>query len=146
MLAFEWAHDALWIKPTLHTVTIIICCFIRPILRNKIKCCLFGSRYCLCRCRIIPLVANSSRKNDNLRKDWIRLVWFSVWVSAGIITLSKWCEAMETATHLGLPWRLLREKLAPIQSEAVPTDVHYTLTLQMLDTDLIVSTCNCKCI
>lgn len=47
---------------------------------------------------------------------------------------------METATHLGLPWRLLREKLAPIQSDAVPTDVHYTLTLQMLDTDLIVST------
>lgn len=47
---------------------------------------------------------------------------------------------METATHLGLPWRLLREKLAPIQSDAVPTDVHYTLTLRMLDTDLIVST------
>lgn len=74
------------------------------------------------------------------------MVLFSVWLSAGIITLSKWCEAMETATHLGLPWRLLREKLAPIQSEAVPTDVHYTLTLQMLDTDLIVSTCNCNCI
>lgn len=47
---------------------------------------------------------------------------------------------MEAATHLGLPWRLLREKLAPIKLDAVPTDVHYTLTLQMLDTDLIVST------
>lgn len=46
---------------------------------------------------------------------------------------------METATHLGLPWRLLRDKLAPIQSDSVPTDVHYSLTLQMLDTDLIVS-------
>lgn len=72
------------------------------------------------------------------------MVLYFVWLSAGIITLSKWCEAMEAATHLGLPWRLLREKLAPIQSEAVPTDVHYMLTLQMLDTDLIVSTCNCK--
>lgn len=46
---------------------------------------------------------------------------------------------METATHLGLPWRLLRDKLAPIRPDSVPTDVHYSLTLQMLDTDLIVS-------
>lgn len=50
---------------------------------------------------------------------------------------------MEAATHLGLPWRLLREKLAPIHSDAVPTDVNYNLTLQMLDTDLIVSSWTC---
>lgn len=46
---------------------------------------------------------------------------------------------MEAATHLGLPWRLLRDKLAPIQPDTAQTDVHYKLTLQMLDTDLIVS-------
>lgn len=57
----------------------------------------------------------------------------------GILTMSHWCEAMETATHLGLPWRLLRDKLAPIQPGFPPLDVHYNLTLELLDTDLIVS-------
>lgn len=53
--------------------------------------------------------------------------------------MSRWCEAMEAATHLGLPWRLLREKLAPVQPGSPPLDVHYKLTLELLDTDLIVS-------
>lgn len=53
--------------------------------------------------------------------------------------MSRWCEAMEAATHLGLPWRLLREKLAPVQPGSPPLDVHYNLTLELLDTDLIVS-------
>lgn len=57
----------------------------------------------------------------------------------GILTMSRWCEAMESATHLGLPWRLLRDKLAPIQPGFPPLDVHYNLTLELLDTDLIVS-------
>lgn len=56
----------------------------------------------------------------------------------GILTMSRWCEAMEVATGLGLPWRLLREKLAPIQPGFPPLDVHYNLTLDLLDTDLIV--------
>ncbi|XP_055314894.1 serine/threonine-protein phosphatase rdgC [Sitodiplosis mosellana] len=55
----------------------------------------------------------------------------------GILTMSRWCEAMESATHLGLPWRLLREKLAPMQLGFPPLDVHYNLTLELLDTDLI---------
>lgn len=54
--------------------------------------------------------------------------------------MSRWCEAMESATHLGLPWRLLREKLAPLKPGFPPLDVHYNLTLELLDTDLIVST------
>ena len=59
---------------------------------------------------------------------------------SGILTLSKWCEAMEAATKLGLPWRLLREKLAPPDSETpINTDVNYKKTLEMLETDLIVS-------
>lgn len=57
----------------------------------------------------------------------------------GVISLSKWCEAMEAATKLGLPWRLLREKLAPPENDSVATDVNYRKTLEMLDTDLIVS-------
>lgn len=56
----------------------------------------------------------------------------------GIISLSKWCEAMEAATKLGLPWRLLRDKLAPPETDSVNTDVNYRKTLEMLDTDLIV--------
>lgn len=58
--------------------------------------------------------------------------------STGVISLSKWCEAMEAATKLGLPWRLLREKLAPPENDSVNTDVNYRKTLEMLDTDLIV--------
>ena len=45
---------------------------------------------------------------------------------------------MEAATHLGLPWRLLRDKLSPIDTNIPATDVNYKKTLEMLDTDLIV--------
>ncbi|KAG4066467.1 hypothetical protein HA402_007103 [Bradysia odoriphaga] len=57
--------------------------------------------------------------------------------STGVISLSKWCEAMEAATKLGLPWRLLRDKLSPPENDSVVTDVNYRKTLEMLDTDLI---------
>lgn len=57
----------------------------------------------------------------------------------GIISLSKWCEAMEVATKLGLPWRLLRDKLAPLESPTASIcEVNYNKTLEMLETDLIV--------
>lgn len=46
---------------------------------------------------------------------------------------------MEAATRLGLPWRLLRDKLAPPDPDAPITDVNYKKTLEMLETDLIVS-------
>lgn len=55
------------------------------------------------------------------------------------MTLSKWCEAMEAATKLGLPWRLLRDKLAPPEADRPATEVTYRRTLDMLDDDLIVS-------
>lgn len=45
---------------------------------------------------------------------------------------------MEAATNLGLPWRLLREKLAPIESDSSSSDVQYDRTLEMLNTDMIV--------
>lgn len=57
----------------------------------------------------------------------------------GFLPLSKWCEAMEAATNLGLPWRLLREKLAHSDFDTNSSDVQYNLTLEMLNTDMIVS-------
>ncbi|KAH9640960.1 hypothetical protein HF086_015056 [Spodoptera exigua] len=29
----------------------------------------------------------------------------------GYISISDWCQAMEETTHLGLPWRMLKDKL-----------------------------------
>lgn len=45
---------------------------------------------------------------------------------------------MEAATNLGLPWRLLREKLAPIDSNTPTPDIRYERTLEMLNSDMIV--------
>lgn len=47
---------------------------------------------------------------------------------------------MEAATNLGLPWRLLKEKLAPPDPDYSGTEVKYMQTLELLDTDCIVST------
>jgi len=56
----------------------------------------------------------------------------------GYITIAKWCVVMENVTKLGLPWRLLRDKLAPGTDSQ---SVHYFRTLDLLDTDVIVSNC-----
>ncbi|KAH8366824.1 hypothetical protein KR093_010079, partial [Drosophila rubida] len=53
----------------------------------------------------------------------------------GYITISKWCYVMEKVTKLGLPWRLLREKLAPGTDSK---SVNYFRTLDLLDTDVIM--------
>ncbi|XP_060656997.1 serine/threonine-protein phosphatase rdgC isoform X1 [Drosophila nasuta] len=53
----------------------------------------------------------------------------------GYITISKWCYVMEKVTKLGLPWRLLREKLAPGTDSK---SVNYFRTLDLLDTDVIL--------
>ncbi|TMW50216.1 hypothetical protein DOY81_004717 [Sarcophaga bullata] len=55
----------------------------------------------------------------------------------GLITVSKWCEAMEKATNLGLPWRLLRPRLAPSADDGPANEVNYLTTLELLDTDTI---------
>lgn len=47
---------------------------------------------------------------------------------------------MEKATNLGLPWRLLRPRLAPSAPDDGPAnEVNYLTTLELLDTDTIVS-------
>lgn len=64
---------------------------------------------------------------------------FSLLRVSGILPLAKWCEALEAATHLGLPWRMLRERLSPPELDKPPTEVDYVKTLVLLDTDAIVS-------
>ncbi|XP_030372419.1 serine/threonine-protein phosphatase rdgC isoform X4 [Scaptodrosophila lebanonensis] len=54
---------------------------------------------------------------------------------SGHITISKWCCVMESVTKLGLPWRLLRDKLAPGTDSQ---SVNYVTTLDLLDTDVIM--------
>ncbi|XP_053684509.1 serine/threonine-protein phosphatase rdgC [Sabethes cyaneus] len=60
--------------------------------------------------------------------------------NTGMLTVAKWSEAMEAATNLGLPWRMLRDKLAPTDNTATSTtgtvtEVCYRKTLHLLDTD-----------
>lgn len=59
----------------------------------------------------------------------------------GCINIAKWCYVMEEVTKLGLPWRLLRDKLAPGTDSQ---SVNYFRTLDLLDTDVIVCTIWCK--
>ncbi|KAL7734450.1 hypothetical protein ACLKA6_010777 [Drosophila palustris] len=53
----------------------------------------------------------------------------------GCITIAKWCHVMENVTKLGLPWRMLRDKLAPGTDAQ---NVNYFRTLDLLDTDVIM--------
>uniref|UniRef100_A0A1B0G581 Serine/threonine-protein phosphatase n=1 Tax=Glossina morsitans morsitans TaxID=37546 RepID=A0A1B0G581_GLOMM len=59
-------------------------------------------------------------------------------LNTGIITISEWCEAMENATHLGLSWRLLRQRLAPPSPNQAESEVNYLVTLHLLDTDTMI--------
>lgn len=59
---------------------------------------------------------------------------FSIYV--GRISLSQWSEAMEAVTNFKLPWRLLREKLAVVNTS---NEIVYANTLQMIESDDIVS-------
>ncbi|XP_037928766.1 serine/threonine-protein phosphatase rdgC-like [Teleopsis dalmanni] len=58
----------------------------------------------------------------------------------GIISITKWCYIMEKETNLTLPWRLLRDKLAPMPEGSPPNDVNYLVTLEILDSDIIIET------
>ncbi|XP_034133338.1 serine/threonine-protein phosphatase rdgC isoform X1 [Drosophila guanche] len=55
--------------------------------------------------------------------------------NTGCITITNWCYVMEKVTKLGLPWRLLRDKLAPGTDSHM---VNYNTTLDLLDTDVIM--------
>lgn len=46
---------------------------------------------------------------------------------------------MERVTQMSLPWRLMRDRLAPPFSPTEPNIVNYLLTLELLETDVIVS-------
>ncbi|KAL5292912.1 PPEF1 family protein [Megaselia abdita] len=58
----------------------------------------------------------------------------------GKVAMNVWCEALERATKLQLPWRVLREKLAPgpiVVKQNGVTYVDYESTLELLDTDIV---------
>ncbi|XP_069691872.1 serine/threonine-protein phosphatase rdgC [Periplaneta americana] len=46
----------------------------------------------------------------------------------GLISLTNWCTAMEEQTRLGIPWRMLREKLVMLDPET--GNVEYQTTFQ----------------
>jgi hypothetical protein len=44
----------------------------------------------------------------------------------GMISLSEWCTAMEEQTRLGIPWRMLREKLVTLDPSSGKVEYHST--------------------
>ncbi|XP_067643851.1 serine/threonine-protein phosphatase rdgC isoform X2 [Eurosta solidaginis] len=58
--------------------------------------------------------------------------------NTGAITVAQWSDTMERVMQMGLPWRLMRDRLAPVFSDAQPNMVNYFVTLELLDTDIIV--------
>lgn len=65
-----------------------------------------------------------------------------MYLISGKVPMNVWCVALENATQLQLPWRVLREKLAPgpiVVKQNGVTYVDYESTLELLDTDIVVS-------
>ncbi|XP_012155630.1 serine/threonine-protein phosphatase rdgC isoform X3 [Ceratitis capitata] len=56
----------------------------------------------------------------------------------GAVTVTQWSDTMERVTQMSLPWRLMRSRLAPQFTQAEPNLVNYLMTLELLDTDVIV--------
>lgn len=48
---------------------------------------------------------------------------------SGYITLGEWCQAMEETTHLGLPWRMLKDKL--VHTDPETRKVRYMDTFEL---------------
>ncbi|EFA01582.2 serine/threonine-protein phosphatase rdgC [Tribolium castaneum] len=55
----------------------------------------------------------------------------------GYVTLSEWCKCMEKATGLGLPWRMLKEKLVTVDPET--QKVNYSSTFENISSSKINS-------
>lgn len=54
--------------------------------------------------------------------------------------MSDWCRALETATELALPWRMLRDKLVALEPETQL--VKYSTTFDKINnSDITVSVC-----
>ncbi|XP_029406562.2 serine/threonine-protein phosphatase rdgC isoform X2 [Bactrocera dorsalis] len=58
--------------------------------------------------------------------------------NTGGVTVAQWSDIMERVTQMSLPWRLMRDRLAPPFSPDEPNIVNYLLTLELLETDVIV--------
>nr|XP_037877493.1 serine/threonine-protein phosphatase rdgC-like [Bombyx mori] len=48
---------------------------------------------------------------------------------SGFISISDWCQAMEETTHLGLPWRMLKDKL--VRTDPETRKVRYMDTFEL---------------
>lgn len=64
---------------------------------------------------------NYSKKLENWisvkkRLDVVNRIVLVVFI--GLISVGDWCKAMETATGLELPWRMLRNKLVEVDTES----------------------------
>lgn len=55
----------------------------------------------------------------------------NVHLIAGYIPVSEWCRSMEAATGLGLPWRMLRDKLVTLDPDTQL--VKYSTTFDKLN-------------
>uniref|UniRef100_A0A8W7Q359 EF-hand domain-containing protein n=1 Tax=Anopheles coluzzii TaxID=1518534 RepID=A0A8W7Q359_ANOCL len=89
----------------------------------------------------------SENGRENATKDASFVIRLKKKVLFGVLPLAKWCEALESATSLGLPWRMLKDKLAPADNPtastvATVTEVSYRKTLHLLDTDSFKSAQN----
>lgn len=57
-------------------------------------------------------------------------LWYSyLFFGSGYITVSEWCQAMEETTHLGLPWRMLKDKL--VHTDPETRKVRYMDTFEL---------------
>lgn len=46
-----------------------------------------------------------------------KFLYWIIYCLLGFISVSDWCYAMEETTHLGLPWRMLKDKLVRTDPE-----------------------------
>lgn len=58
----------------------------------------------------------------------VMLIIMSIFCS-GYISVSEWCQAMEETTHLGLPWRMLKDKL--VRTDPETRKVRYMDTFEL---------------
>lgn len=55
----------------------------------------------------------------------------------GYISVSDWCQVMEETTHLGLPWRMLKDKL--VRTDPDTRRVRYMDTFDLTTSVSVIS-------
>lgn len=106
--------------------------------KNSLKAILMINRPELREILFVPrsYCKKKDEERTNKQKNVCKLFPFSL----GHITLGQWSESMELVTNFKLPWRLLKEKLAKVNSN---NEILYMTTLEMIESDEIVSNLVC---